>query len=98
MPDGQYQADPTQPTETGLKITELLVGPAKAANLRAGDIILGVGPTRTQTFEELQKALAASTDKTEIVFINGDDKKVEKIPLVPNNGKIGVAVVPVNLN
>ena len=50
--------------ETGLQITEVLNGgTAKTADLRAGDVILGVGKNRTRTFEELQAALAASKDR-----------------------------------
>jgi hypothetical protein len=94
-PDGY--APPPPSNEWGLQITDLPDGPAKKADLRKGDIILGVGQTRTQTLEDLQKALAASTGKAEIVFINGENKKVEKIPVTPVNGKIGVAVEPIDL-
>jgi membrane-associated protease RseP (regulator of RpoE activity) len=80
--------------ETGLRITDVLDGPAKKAELRAGDIILGIGETRTQTFEELQSALAASKGKVEVVFINGENKNVEKLPVTPVNNKLGIAVVP----
>jgi hypothetical protein len=85
--------------ETGLQITEVLEGgTAKQADFRAGDVILGVGKNRTRTFEELKAALAASKDDVDIIFINGEDGKVEKLPVKPIEGKIGVAVVPVQLN
>ena len=83
--------------EWGLEVTDITDGPAKAADLRKGDIILGVGDTRTQTLSELQSALAATRGQVELVFINGQSKNVEKLPIMPNNGKIGVAVQPVDV-
>jgi len=83
--------------ETGMRITEVFDnGGAKNANLRKGDIILGVGKTRAQSFEALQAALVGATD-TEIVFINKDNNKVERLPIKVENGRIGVEVVPVTL-
>jgi hypothetical protein len=86
-----------QPSEWGLKVTDVYDGPAKTADLRAGDVILGLNQTRTQSFEELQQALATAKGPTEIVFINGESHKVEKLPITPTDGKIGVAVVPAAL-
>jgi len=90
---------PSQPAseEWGLQITELMEGPAKIADLRKGDIILGVGQVRTQTLGELQKILAETRGQAEIVFINGESKNVEKLPVTPKEGKIGIAVTPVDL-
>jgi hypothetical protein len=83
--------------ETGMQITDVFDGGgAKNANMRRGDIILGVGKTRTQSLEELQAALLGVTD-TEIVFINKDNNRIEKMPIQVDNGRIGVAVVPVTL-
>lgn len=94
-------ADPAEPipasNEWGLQITDVTDGPAKTADLRKGDIILGVGQVRTQTLDELQKALAATRGQTDIVFINGESKNVEKLPITPKDGKIGIAVQPVDL-
>jgi len=109
---GGYEVDPNSyviPTYTdapvsvtssewGLKITDLLDGTAKKADLRTGDVIIGVGQTRTQTFEELQAALAASKGPVDIVFINAETRKVEKLPVTPVDGKIGVAVSTVTVN
>jgi len=97
IPD-DASAPPIAPGETGQRITDVTDGPAKSADLRPGDVILGVGKTRTQTFEELQAALAAAKGEVDIVFINGEDGKVEKLPVKPVDGKIGIAVVPVPLN
>lgn len=84
--------------EYGLQIMEISDGgSAKKAQLRVGDVILSVDKTRTQSFEELQQALAAAKGQTDIVFLNGESKKVEKLPLTPVDGKIGVAVVPVRV-
>jgi len=84
--------------EWGLKVTQVMEGgAAKKADLRPGDIILGIGQTRTQTLSELQQALASARGQAELVFINQDNKKIEKIPVTPTDGKIGVAVEPVDL-
>jgi hypothetical protein len=97
-PNAPYDDPSTYPpqavSETGLRITEVMDGPAKQADLRVGDIILGIGQTQTQTFEELQKALAAGKGKVDLVFINHETKNVEKLPVTPINNKLGVAVVP----
>ena len=85
-------------SEWGLQITNLLDGSAKNAKLATGDIIIGVGQTRTQSFEDLQAALAANKGPVDIVFINAESRKVEKLPVTPVDGKIGVAVSPVTLN
>jgi hypothetical protein len=83
--------------ETGMQVTQVFDrGGAKQADLRPGDIILGVGKTRTQSFEALQAALVGVSD-TEIVFINKDNNRVERMPIKVDNGKIGVEVVPVTL-
>jgi hypothetical protein len=97
-PGQQLQIIPAQPGENGLQITEVLDGPAKDADLRVGDIILGVGPNRTQNLEELTKAIAAASDNADIIFINGDSKRVERLPVTPRKGKIGVVVSPIKLD
>ena len=63
----------------------------------AGDVIVLVGAARTQSFEELTRALGAARGPTEISFVNGFNQKVEKLTVRPVDGKIGVAVVPVAL-
>jgi S1-C subfamily serine protease len=83
--------------EYGLQVTDVLEGTARKAGMRAGDVIVNVGSARTQSFEELQQALGASRGPTEISFVNGYSRKVEKLTVTPVDGKIGVAVVPVAL-
>ena len=84
--------------ETGMKIVESIDGAAaRAADLRANDIILAVGNQRVRTFAELQSALAQTNGETAIVFINAESGKTEKLFITPVAGKIGVAVVPVDL-
>lgn len=86
------------PSESGLRIDELVDGGvAKDVDLRPGDVIVGVGKIRVQTFEELKLALSLANGEVDIVFINGESGKLERLPLTPNEGKIGVAVVPVEL-
>lgn len=82
----------------GMKVLQVTQGSiAKDADLREGDIILGVGNTRVKNFEELRDALAAATGQVDIVFVNVETGKLERLPITPVNGKIGVAVAPVEL-
>jgi hypothetical protein len=81
-------------TQYGLQITRVFDGGAKKADLRTGDVILGIGQTRTESFEALQAALVGAKE-VEIVFLNNESKKVEKLPVKVDDGKIGVEVVPV---
>jgi len=78
----------------GLQVTRVFEGGAKKADLRTGDVILGVGKTRTESFEALQVALVGAKE-VEIVFFNNESKTVEKLPVKVDDGKIGVEVVPV---
>ena len=89
-------SQPSTP-QYGLFINEVLPnGVAKKADLRPGDIIVGVGTTRTQSFEELQKAVSAGGN-LEVVFLNHENRKMEKVKMTPVDGKIGVAVTAVTL-
>jgi len=78
----------------GLQVTRVFEGGAKKADLRSGDVILGVGKTRVESFEALQAALIGAKE-VDIVFFNNESKKVEKLPVKVDDGKIGVEVVPV---
>jgi hypothetical protein len=83
--------------EYGLQITEVFDGGgAKNANMRAGDVILGVGKTRTDSLEALQAALVGVA-QADVVFVNRDNNRVERMPVKVDNGRIGVAVEPVML-
>jgi C-terminal processing protease CtpA/Prc len=86
----------TGPTsnEWALKITKVMDGPAKKADLREGDVIMGVGQTRTQTLSELQQALASARGQVDIVFLNKESQKIEKVQVTPDNGKLGIEVFP----
>jgi len=81
-------------SQYGLQVTRVFEGGAKKADLRSGDVILGVGKTRTESFEALQAALVGAKE-VELVFFNNESKKVEKLPVKVDDGKIGVEVVPV---
>jgi membrane-associated protease RseP (regulator of RpoE activity) len=94
---GNYEPA-TQPASWGLRIDDVVAGSAaKKANLRRGDVIIGVGTARTQSFEDLQKALSGSSGNLEVVFLNAENRKMEKARVTPVDGKIGVAVVPVSM-
>jgi len=95
---GNKEVTPQPAPQGGLRIDDVVPGgAAKKADLRRGDVIIGVGTTRTQSFEELQKALAANSGNLEIVFLNPESRKMEKASVTPVDGKIGVMVVPVML-
>ena len=55
-------------------------GELTEAGATSGDAAIGIGATRTQTFPELQQALAANSGNVEVVFLNVENKKVEKSP------------------
>ncbi len=57
-------------------------GPAAAAGVQPGDIILGVNGKRVKTVSELQEA-AKSSGKTVALLIQRDDAQIF-IPLRPN--------------
>jgi PDZ domain len=81
-------------TQYGMQITQVFDGGARKASLRSGDIILGVGNARVQSFEALQAALAGAKE-VEISFLNGGTRKVEKVPVQVVDNRIGVEVVAV---
>jgi hypothetical protein len=90
-------ATTTSSNEWGLKVTKVMDGPAKKADLREGDVIMGVGQTRVQTFTELQRALASARGQVDLVFLNKDNQKMEKVQVTPDNGKLGIEVFPVDV-
>jgi membrane-associated protease RseP (regulator of RpoE activity) len=86
------------PEQIGMRIINVIDGgAAKKADLRQNDVILGVEDRRVNSFEELQSALAQATGEVNIIFINGENGKLERLPVTPINGKIGVAVAPIHL-
>ena len=84
-------------SEWALRIDKVIDGPAKKADLREGDVIMGVGQTRTQTLAELQQALASARGQVDVVFLNKDSQKIEKVQVTPDNGKLGIEVHPVDV-
>ncbi len=72
-------------------------GPAAVGSLRVGDIIIGVGNTPVTSFNELRAALEKMSGDVDIVFLNGENGKLEKLPIKVMNGKIGVNVEEVRL-
>jgi membrane-associated protease RseP (regulator of RpoE activity) len=98
--DGPLLATPNEPplSETGLKIVDVLEnGSAKQVDLRPGDVILGIGKNRTQSFDALRQALLSAQGEVDLIFLNGETGKMERMPLTPMEGKIGVSVVPIEL-
>ena len=85
------------PTQSALRITDIYDGAAKRAALREGDVIVSVGKTRVQTFNELALTLANVTGPVEVTYLQAGTNKVEKTMVTPVDGKIGVGVVPVDV-
>ncbi len=84
---------PSFANETGMRITQVLdAGTAKDADLRPGDVIVGIGKARIQNFQELQLALSLANGPVDVIFLNGESGQLERLPVTPDNGKIGVAV------
>jgi membrane-associated protease RseP (regulator of RpoE activity) len=103
IPSAPLIADPltgdaSLPDQIGMQIIDVIEGgAAKKADLRQNDVILGVENRRVNSFEELQSALAQAKGEVNIIFINGENGRFERLPVVPVNGKIGVAVAPIHL-
>jgi len=88
----QPAAEEAASEEYGMKVTKVTPnGAAARADLRVGDIIVAVAGQRVQSFDELAAVLAERSSPTEIVIVNGENNKLEKMKIVPVNGKIGVA-------
>ncbi len=103
IPSAPLIADPLSgdaplPDQIGMQIIDVIEGgAAKKADLRQNDVILGVEDRRVNSFEELQSALSQAKGEVNIIFINGENGRLERLPVVPVNGKIGVAVAPIHL-
>ncbi len=63
-------------------------GIAQKANLKKGDIIIRIGNTQIQTFEDLQTAFSVNSE-VEVEVLSNNEKKV--IKLTPINGRVGVS-------
>jgi tetratricopeptide (TPR) repeat protein len=82
---------------TGLKITEVKDGgPAQKAKMRVGDVILEVEGKRVHTFAELTAVLGEAKGPVDVVFISTDGRSLGTT-VTPNDGKVGIAVEPAEL-
>lgn len=81
--------------ESGLKITDLGDGAAKTAGLRSDDVIVSIAGKRVRTFEQLTAALSGVRGKADFVILR--DGNPETVSVTPAAGKIGAAVVQVDL-
>jgi len=85
-------------TEYGLSITQVLQGSAAAkAGLKVGDVLVTIAGQRVQSFDEMVAAVSRASGATDVVFLNIDSSKLERMPITPSGGKLGVAVEPTPL-
>ena len=81
-------------SDTALQITDIHDGPAKAAGLASGDVIVGVDGKRITSFEELRSALTAAKEKVSIDAYSPSAGKRTTRDVAVKDGTIGVSVVP----
>jgi serine protease Do len=82
----------------GMKITELdHEGTAAKEGLLVGDVILAINGQATPNFEEVRSALEKTGNKAEVIFLNKDNGKVERIVLRPVETRIGASVEAVQV-
>jgi hypothetical protein len=98
------QTEETNPTPVddgpvyGMKITELDdEGTAAKEGLLVGDVILAINGQATPNFDEVRSALEKTGDKAEVIFLNKDNGKVERIVLRPVESRIGASVEAVQV-
>jgi len=95
------QTDPPPAEEEplyGMKITDMdPKGSAYQEGLRVGDVILAVNGQPTPVFENLRAALQAGGSRADVVFLNKDNGKVERVIVRPVDTRIGVTVEEVRV-
>jgi membrane-associated protease RseP (regulator of RpoE activity) len=89
---------PAATTDMALKVTELSAGPAAAAGLAVGDVILSVNGDRVRSFDELA-AKVRRGGPLHIESFNPRLGRTEARRVTPVDGRIGVVVdeVPVTV-
>jgi membrane-associated protease RseP (regulator of RpoE activity) len=89
--------DDAQPAaaELGVRIIKVFPDwPAAQNDLRVGDIIVSVNGQRVQTADQLTAAIAGVNGPVELVFFNGETQQLEKMPITPLRGKLGIDTEP----
>ena len=90
-------AVPAADAEYGLRVTALdAAGPAAAAGLQVGDIILTVGGERVQTLDELRTATGSAAAE-EVVYIRASTGVTEAATVAPRGGLLGVRIEQVSV-
>jgi C-terminal processing protease CtpA/Prc len=71
-------------------------GAAARADLRVGDVLVMVGAKRVESLEDVKDALTlAKGEKVEVVFVNAENSKLERLAVKPDGVRIGVRIEPV---
>jgi hypothetical protein len=75
----------------GVKVIDLVPqGSAAREGLQVGDVILAINGQATPSYEHVRPAVQRRADRADVVFLNKDNGKVERIILHPVDGLIGV--------
>ena len=87
------------PGNTGLRVTELLPGPAVEAGLKVGDIITKVAGLPVRTLEETRAALAPIADGNVVVeYLDAATGQPASKVVAVRQSRIGVNVAEIPLN
>jgi hypothetical protein len=84
----------TTTVEFGLLVMESAPGGFRGkGDLRWGDIVVAVGGTRVRTNVELGAVIERSTGPIDLVFFNGETKRLEKMVITPAHDTLGLVTV-----
>ena len=87
----------TAADDVGLVIVSVdPAGPAAAAGVTRGDILISIGGQATNTGQDVTKAVAGLTagDAVEVVVTHGDEERTLTVTTVDNNGRAYLGIQP----
>ncbi|MCB0002048.1 MAG: PDZ domain-containing protein, partial [Anaerolineae bacterium] len=87
----------TAADDVGLVIVSVdPAGPAAAAGVARGDILISIGGQATNTGQDVTKAVAGLTagDAVEVVVTHGDEERTLTVTTVDNNGRAYLGIQP----
>ncbi len=90
-------SEPAPVVANAQQIAEIYEGPAQNAGLKDGDIILAVNERRVRKLSDLVNMLKTDGEIV-VVFYSPAKDAVEQRKLRPEDGRIGIAVIDVNVD